>query len=60
MLTLSAVQVPYLGALTNEGGWQDLSSIFLEPFTTSFDRSDAARYHGQGTPEGWGGTDIAP
>jgi hypothetical protein len=41
-------QVPYLGILTNEGGWQDLYSIFLEPCTAPFDRPDAARYRGQG------------
>jgi galactose mutarotase-like enzyme len=40
--------VPYLGVLTNEGGWQDLYNIFLEPCTAPFDRPDAARYRGQG------------
>lgn len=37
-------QVPYLGVLPNEGGWQDLYNIFLEPCTATFDRPDAARY----------------
>lgn len=36
-------KVPYLGVLPNEGGWQDLYNIFLEPGTASFDRPDAAR-----------------
>jgi galactose mutarotase-like enzyme len=40
-------QVPYLGILPNEGGWQDLYNIFLEPCTAPFDRPDAARYRGQ-------------
>jgi len=30
--------------LPNEGAWQDLYNIFLEPGTASFDRPDAARY----------------
>lgn len=37
-------QVPYLGVLPNEGGWQDLYNIFLEPCTATFDRPDVARY----------------
>lgn len=40
-------RVPYLGILPNEGGWQDLYNIFLEPCTAPFDRPDAARYRGQ-------------
>ncbi len=40
-------KVPYLGVLPNEGGWQDLYNIFLEPCTAPFDRPDAARYRGQ-------------
>ena len=39
--------VPYLGILPNEGGWQDLYNIFLEPCSASFDRPDAARYRGE-------------
>jgi hypothetical protein len=42
-------QVPYLGVLPNEGGWQDLYNIFLEPCTATFDRPDAARYRGEGS-----------
>lgn len=40
-------KVPYLGVLPNEGGWQDLYNIFLEPGTASFDRPDAARYRNE-------------
>lgn len=42
-------QVPYLGILPNEGGWQNLYNIFLEPCTATFDRPDAARYRGEGS-----------
>jgi hypothetical protein len=41
--------VPYLGVLPNEGGWQDLYNIFLEPCTGTFDRPDVARYRGEGS-----------
>ena len=37
-------KVPFLGLLPNEGAWQDIYNIFLEPGTASFDRPDAARY----------------
>ena len=40
-------QVPYLGILPNEGGWDDLYNIFLEPATSSFDRPDVARLRGE-------------
>jgi hypothetical protein len=40
-------RVPYLGILTNEGGWEDLYNIFLEPCTASFDRLDVARLHNE-------------
>jgi len=40
-------QVPYLAILPNEGGWQDLYNIFLEPATASFDRLDVARLRGE-------------
>ncbi len=40
-------QVPYLGILPNEGGWQDLYNIFLEPATAPYDRPDVARLHGR-------------
>jgi hypothetical protein len=39
--------VPYLGILPNEGGWQDLYNIFLEPCTSSFDSINAAKLRGQ-------------
>ncbi len=42
-----AAQVPYLAALVNECGWQDLYSIFLEPATASFDRPDIGRLRGE-------------
>jgi hypothetical protein len=41
--------VPYLGVLPNEGGWQDIYNIFLEPCTGTFDRPDVARYRGEGS-----------
>jgi hypothetical protein len=43
-LSFPISQVPYLGVLPNEGGWQDLYNIFLEPCTATFDRPDVARY----------------
>jgi hypothetical protein len=43
-LSFPVEQVPYLGVLPNEGGWQDLYNIFLEPCTATFDRPDIARY----------------
>ena len=39
--------VPYLAVLPNEGGWQDIYNIFLEPATASFDRLDVARVRGE-------------
>jgi galactose mutarotase-like enzyme len=49
VLSFPVESVPYLGVLPNEGGWQDLYNIFLEPCTAPFDRPDAARYRGQGS-----------
>jgi hypothetical protein len=48
-LTLSfpVETVPYLAILPNEGGWQDLYNIFLEPATAPFDRLDVARLRGE-------------
>jgi hypothetical protein len=40
-------RVPYLGILPNEGGWQGLYNIFLEPCTASFDDLNAARLRGE-------------
>ncbi|MGL4651676.1 MAG: hypothetical protein ACRC1H_19870 [Caldilineaceae bacterium] len=42
-----AASVPYLGVLVDEGGWDDLYSIFLEPATATFDRPDLARLRGE-------------
>lgn len=46
-LAWPAEQAPYFAALADEGGWQDLYSIFLEPATGSFDRLDVARVRGE-------------
>jgi hypothetical protein len=46
-LSFPVEQVPYLGILPNEGGWQDLYNVFLEPATASFDRPDVARLRGE-------------
>lgn len=40
-------KVPYLAILPNEGGWQDLYNIFIEPATAMLDRLDVARLHKQ-------------
>jgi hypothetical protein len=42
-ISFPADKVPYLAILPNEGGWQDLYNIFIEPCTASFDRIDVAR-----------------
>ncbi len=44
-LSFPVEKVPYFGILPNEGGWQDLYNIFLEPGTASLDRLDVARLH---------------
>jgi hypothetical protein len=49
VMSFPVEHVPYLGVLPNEGGWQNLYNIFLEPCTAPFDRPDAARYRGQGS-----------
>ncbi len=46
-LSFPVETVPYLAILPNEGGWQDLYNIFLEPATASFDRLDVARLRGE-------------
>lgn len=46
-LSWPAERVPYLAVLPDEGGWQDLYSIFLEPATASFDRLDVACERGE-------------
>ncbi len=45
-LSFPADRVPYLGILPDEGGWQDLYAIFIEPATAPYDRPDVARLHG--------------
>ncbi|MHB1295355.1 MAG: aldose epimerase family protein [Anaerolineae bacterium] len=42
-LSFPVEQVPYLGLLPNEYGWDGLYNMFLEPCTASFDRIDVAR-----------------
>jgi len=32
---------------SDEGGWQDLYSVFIEPATASFDRPDIAQPRGE-------------
>ena len=39
--------VPYLGILMNEGGWDRLYNIFIEPCTVCYDRPDVAKKYGQ-------------
>jgi hypothetical protein len=46
-LTFPADRVPHLGILPNEGGWQGLYNIFLEPCTASFDDLNVARLRGE-------------
>lgn len=46
-LSFPIARVPYLGILPNEGGWQDLYNIFIEPATAPFDRPDLACLRGQ-------------
>jgi hypothetical protein len=46
-LSFPVAQAHYLGVLPNEGGWQNLYNIFLEPCSAPFDRPDVARYRGQ-------------
>ncbi|MDR1720257.1 MAG: hypothetical protein LBR67_09120 [Dysgonamonadaceae bacterium] len=39
--------VPYLGILMNEGGWDNLYNVIIEPCTVCFDRPDVAKRYGQ-------------
>ncbi|HQG62981.1 MAG TPA: hypothetical protein PK719_04950 [Bacteroidales bacterium] len=43
----TAKTVPYLGIFINEGGWDDLYNIFIEPCTVAYDRPDLAKKFGQ-------------
>ena len=36
-------KIPYLGLLPNEGGWESLYNLFIEPCTAPLDRPDRAR-----------------
>ena len=46
-LSFPVEQVPYLGILTNEGGWDNLYNLFLEPCTMPFDRPDIGKKLGE-------------
>jgi hypothetical protein len=46
-LSFPVDQVPYLGVLPNECGWNDLYNIFLEPCTASFDDLNVAKVRGE-------------
>jgi len=39
--------VPYLGILMNEGGWDNLYNIIIEPCSVCYDRPDMAKKYGQ-------------
>jgi hypothetical protein len=39
--------VPYLGILMNEGGWDNLYNIIIEPCSVCYDRPDLAKKYGQ-------------
>ena len=41
-LSLPGATVPYLGVLSNEGGWEGLYHVILEPCTATMDRLEAA------------------
>lgn len=40
-------KVPYLALLPNEGGWDNASTMHIEPTTSTFDRPDLGKYHNQ-------------
>jgi hypothetical protein len=46
-ISFPARQVPYLGILMNEGGWDDLYNIIIEPCTVCYDRPDVAKKYAQ-------------
>lgn len=46
-VSFSAGTVPYLGILMNEGGWDGLYNIIIEPCTVCYDRPDVAKKYGQ-------------
>lgn len=46
-VSFSAETVPYLGILMNEGGWDGLYNIIIEPCTVCYDRPDVAKTYRQ-------------
>ena len=46
-LSFPVDKVPYLSILPNEGGWNNLYNIFIEPCNASFDRLDVAILRGE-------------
>jgi len=46
-ISFSTETVPYLGILMNEGGWDELHNIIIEPCSVCYDRPDVAKKHGQ-------------
>lgn len=46
-ISFSTDVIPYLGILMNEGGWDNLYNIIIEPCTVSYDRPDIAKKYGQ-------------
>jgi hypothetical protein len=48
--------IPYLGILMNEGGWDGLYNIIIEPCSVCYDRPDVAKKYGQVSKIGAFGT----
>lgn len=46
-VTFPADQIPYLGILMNEMGWDGLYNIIVEPCSICYDRPDVAKKYGQ-------------
>ena len=46
-VSFPAGTVPHLGILMNEGGWDNLYNIIIEPCTVCYDRPDLAKEYGQ-------------
>jgi len=46
-ISFPVTTVPYLGILMNEGGWDNLYNIFIEPCSVCYDRPDVAKKYGQ-------------
>ena len=46
-VSFPAETVPHLGILMNEGGWDGLYNIIIEPCTVCYDRPDLAKKYGQ-------------